>query len=354
MKAMTMKERIIAVLKGEQLDRVPFVTYNNLSAKNEDVWTEVGRENMGLLKWSNPYRIEHPNCDIVVKAVKKEGLKGEHTIITTSKGSISQVRMFDPALNSRATTEHFIKTVEDYDILCAWLEDSVVVEDFDQLAKEKQELGDDGIPLVRVNRTPFQQLWIEWVSIEDLSIHFLDHPGLMQRVIELLTHQARLVFDVIERADIDMVNFPDNITAPLIGKKNFQQYCLPLYQELSERMSERDIPVFVHMDGDLKPLWDDIGRSGIKGLDSFTPPPDNDTSAARALSMWPHMRLFLNFPSSVHMEDEKTIYKKAMEILNEVGHTGRLQIQISENVPPGYWKKSYPQIIKAINDFGKP
>jgi hypothetical protein len=43
-----------------------------------------------------------------------------------------------------------------------------------------------------------------------------------------------------------------------------------------------------------------------------------------------------------------------MEILSEAGHTGRLQIQISENVPPGVWRTSYPEIVRAIRNFGKP
>ena len=70
--------------------------------------------------------------------------------------------------------------------------------------------------------------------------------------------------------------------------------------------------------------------------------------------MWPEMRLMMNFPSSVHLQEPKKIYQRAMEILEEAGHSGRLQIQISENVPPGVWRKSYPEIVRAIRDFGKP
>jgi len=44
----------------------------------------------------------------------------------------------------------------------------------------------------------------------------------------------------------------------------------------------------------------------------------------------------------------------ARQILDEGGHSGRLQMQISENVPPGIWRKSFPQIVAAIRDFGAP
>jgi hypothetical protein len=70
--------------------------------------------------------------------------------------------------------------------------------------------------------------------------------------------------------------------------------------------------------------------------------------------MWPAMRLFLNFPSSVHLWEPEEVYGHTMSMLNEAGHTGRMQIQVSENVPPGVWQRSFPAIIRAINDFGKP
>jgi hypothetical protein len=119
-------------------------------------------------------------------------------------------------------------------------------------------------------------------------------------------------------------------------------------------LAERHVPIFVHMDGDLKPLWSAIGGSAVSGLDSLSPPPDNDTSAGAAATMWPRMRIFLNFPSSVHVMDSQTIYRTTCEILEQAGHSGRLSIQISENVPPGVWRKSFPPIIHAIEEFGAP
>ena len=150
------------------------------------------------------------------------------------------------------------------------------------------------------------------------------------------------------------MDFPDNLTSPIIGEAHFRQHCVPLYDELAQMLADRGVPVFVHMDGDLKPLWGAIGDSGVRGLDSLSPPPDNDTSAGDAVSLWPEMRAFVNYPSSVHLKSPKEVYAKTGEILEQAGHTGRLQIQISENVPPGMWKVSFPEIVRAIRDFGRP
>jgi len=153
---------------------------------------------------------------------------------------------------------------------------------------------------------------------------------------------------------VPFVNFPDNITAPVIGEANFRRYCVPLYDEMAGMLEDKGTPVFVHMDGDLKALWGAIGGSRVEGIDSLSPPPDNDTSVADAVAQWPEMRLLVNFPSSVHLASGQQVYEQAGTLLQEGGHTGRLQIQISENPPPGAWRVSYPEIVRAIMDYGRP
>lgn len=351
MKKLTMRERMLAVVHGREVDRVPFVQYNNMVAPNSDVWSEVGREEIGVLRWVCVHRVEHPNCRRREEPVERDGLKGVKTTIETPRGILTQEHFLDPTYGSASIRDHFIKSPSDYEILLAYLRHSVVEKDLDNFNRACRELGDDGLPLVYVDRTPFQQLWIWWVSIEDLCLHLADCPDLVKPCIDAMIEQQRKIFEIVAETPVDFVDFPDNITAPIIGEKNFRKYCLPLYNELGEMLAEKDIPVFMHMDGDLKPLWQAIGQSAVRGLDSLSPPPDNDTSVADARRLWPEMRLFVNFPSSVHLRCSKEIYGQAGEILQQAGHSGRLVIQISENVPPSVWRRSLPEIARAISDF---
>jgi hypothetical protein len=259
--------------------------------------------------------------------------------------------LVEPTYGTASIRKHFVKDPDDYHALCAYIEDSVVIESQDGYNRAVQELGEDGLPLVRVERTPYQQLWIQWVSMEDFAGHLQDVPDRVRSCVDAMAVEQRRVFEIVARSPIPFANFPDNVTAPVIGDANFRTYCLPYYNELAAMLAERGVPVFVHMDGDLRPLWGAISESSIGGIDSLSPPPDNDTSAGDAASQWPEMRIFLNYPSSVHLEAPETIYRHTIGILEEAGRTGRLQIQISENVPPGVWRKSFPQIIRAIRDF---
>jgi len=355
---MTMRERILAVIRGHECDRVPFVQYSGLAAPDEDIWSQLGGDSMGVIRWSAVHRLESPNCDFVHVPFERNGRRGERTTLVTPVGTLTEEKIFEPTFGTAARSKHFLTTPDDYRVLRAYLEDLVVLDDVDHYRRDLRMAGDDGVPMVAVNRTPYQQMWIQWVCLEDFCIHRAEHPDIVEECMSLLGDIQRRTFDVLLKAldavDIPFVDVPDNITAPPIGLDNFRRYCVPYYDELADMLSDRGIPVFVHMDGDLMPLRDAIRESKIGGLDSFSPWPDNDTRPGEAASMWPDMRLFMNYPSSVHLWEPAEIYEHTLGILNEIGHTGRLQLQVSENVPPHRWRVSFPEIVRAIDDFGKP
>jgi len=356
MRTMTNRERILAVIHGNPLDRVPFVQYSGLAAPDADIWAEIGRESMGLLRWTSLHRLQTPNCSGGSEDIGHEGHRAMRDTLVTPVGTLTQRRRFEPTYGTQHIYEHYVKTLADFRVLTSYFADMRVVEDLSALHANRAALGDDGLCLVNCGRTPFQQLWVQWCSLDDLVLCLADGPEIVGECIEQMTRVQRQVFEIVARSDAQLVDIGDNITAPAIGVRYFEQYCVPAYRELSGMLAERAraVPLFVHMDGGLRPLHRAIADSGVGGIDSFSPPPDDDNPIDEAVRVWPGMRLLVNFPSSVHIQPPEQVYQRAMEILEEGGHTGRLQIQISENVPPGVWRSSFPQIVRAIRDFGRP
>lgn len=358
---MNMRERMLAVVEGRPHDRVPFVQYSGLAGPDKEIWGLIGRENMGLLAWTSVHRFESPNCRFVYEDIVRDGRPGTRTILRTPEGDLSEERLTEPTFGTSAAHTHFVKEPEDYRVLMAYLRDIQVHKDLDLLIHTIKAMGEDGLPHTSLVRSPYQQLWIQWVSLQDLPIHLALFPEIMEEVVALLFEVQGKVIDtaclaIQEGTPVPYLVFPDNITAPAIGEEYFRKYCVASYEMLANRLEEigKRAPIFVHMDGDLKPLAAAIAESPVLGLDSFSPRPDNDMHVSEAVTLWPETRLCLNFPSSVHLSEPDAIFAQAMQILEEGGHTGRLQIQISENVPPGVWKKSFPEIVKAIQAFGRP
>jgi hypothetical protein len=351
-----MRERMLAVIRQQTPDRVPFVQYDGLAAPNEEVWDLVGKENIGVLRWCSAYWFEHDNCRIEREEIRIDGRQGYRNTLVTPRGELYEEKLCVPELTGvMGFRKHYVETVDDYAILRAYLNDICVRPNPERVRQAHAELAETGLPHVSLERTPFQQLWIQWVSIEQLSMHLVDAPDVVEACMEImgdvLLRAAQTIYAVADEVFIPHVVIGDNITAPLIGERRFRTYCLPYYDKVGELMAKKGIPLFVHMDGDLRPLWGAIGESAVRGLDSLSPPPDNDTSVGDALAMWPEMRVLVNFPSSVHLASPEIVYAQAREILEQGGRSGRLQIQISENTPPGAWRRSYPEIVRAIAEF---
>ncbi|MHB1356729.1 MAG: uroporphyrinogen decarboxylase family protein [Anaerolineae bacterium] len=349
-KPLTMRERLLAVIRGTPLDRVPFIMYDNL-LPNEEVWKLLGRETIGLIRWSSAHRVETPHCAFETIELEREGKRWQRITLHTPKGDLYEERAFEPVYNSSSIRKHYVQAPEDFEVLWSYLNDGIVLENYGKYYQDDKELGDAGLPMVAVERSAYQQLWVQWVGLDTLGFHFMDYPDRVQHTIDLLNQRALRIFEIVSRSPAPFIDFPDNITAPPIGPKRFAEYCVPQYNLLADMIGDRNIPVFVHMDGDLKPLWKLIAESKVRGLDSFAPAPDNDTTVAQAAAMWPDKRLFVNFPSSVHLRPAEQVREEAERILEAAGHTGRLEIQLSENVPPYAWPTSLPAIAAAIQDF---
>ena len=353
MPRVTMRERILDIIQGRKPDRVPFVMYDSILPAKE-VQAHLGRERLGLLRWSGIHRVEHPNCHFEKEEYCVGEAKWLRNTLHTPAGSIYEERAVEPAYGSSSIRKHYVQEPEDYEVLWAYLNDSAVLEDYDRCLRDQAALGDRGFPLVAVERTPWQQLWVQWAGLDHLAFHLADCPDRVQTTIEMLESRARETFEIARHSPAPLIDFPDNITAPAVGLRRFREHCVPLYDELADMLADRNMPVYVHMDGDLKPLWPAITDSKVGGLDSFSPAPDNDTTVAEAVAMWPDKRLWINFPSSVHLRSHEQVRAEAEAILQTGGHTGRLQIQISENVPYTVWRTSLPAIVDAIEAFGAP
>jgi len=355
MNEMTMRERMLAVIEGRDHDRVPLVQYWDCVAPNEDVWALVGRENMGVLHGVMLFRLESPNCKLDTEEIEVDGKTVYRTTLRTPQGTLCQEQVH--AAEGIATTKHYVATPEDLDVMLAYLRDTVVHKEIESWHDVQKKLGDDGLPHTWVNRTPYQKLWIEWTGINNLILLMADQPDRMDQVFSILFDIQRRTFEaaceVAQEVPVPYIGFPDNITAPMVGEPYFRKYCLSSYRELAGMIEDRGLDTLVacHMDGDLKPLWNAITESPLRLIDSLSPPPANDTSAADAVRLWPETRIGLNFPSPVFLSDPKTIRDTAMEILEQAGHTGKLQIQISEDPPAGTWQKGIPEIVRAIHDF---
>jgi hypothetical protein len=156
MQQMSNRSRMLAFVRGQDHDRIPFVQYTNIGGPNDEIWRVIGRNNMGLLRWSNAHRLEHPNCRWEDEEYVENGLRHLRRTLFTPTGQITEIAHFEPAYGGKAWRKHFLESAQDYRVLISYLRDVAVCEDYARVWADWNELGDDGLPLVAVQRSPYQ------------------------------------------------------------------------------------------------------------------------------------------------------------------------------------------------------
>jgi len=88
-------------------------------------------------------------------------------------------------------------------------------------------------------------------------------------------------------------------------------------------------------------------------VEAFTPYPDTDMTVREAREAWPNKTLWINFPSSVHLESTDSIAEMTRSLLREAAPGNRFIIGITEDLPPGRWQGNFETILGVCNRFGR-
>lgn len=93
---LTPRERMLALVQGRELDRVPFVIYNGVLPSDE-VIAHLGAERVGRLIWCRVHRVEHPHCHFDFEEYFIGESKWRRNTLHTPGGVLTEERAYEPA-----------------------------------------------------------------------------------------------------------------------------------------------------------------------------------------------------------------------------------------------------------------
>jgi hypothetical protein len=351
MREMTPRERVLAVLRGEPTDKVPFTIYEN---KIPQCSVERQLRNEGLcIVYRNfpPYKRVTPNCVTEMHQFEEEGRLRQRLVTRTPVGEVFEV--VEPADYTSWRVVHPFKGPEDYKILRFIEEDTQFIPCYEEFAQAQAMRGDDMLLRADVGSSPIHKLMYFVMDMEPFAIEWAENRD------EVLALEAAMRKNVIKAARVIadspsiVSNLGGNETPTVIGPKRYREHCIPLLNEVAAILGEKGKYLGTHLDGDNKAWAKDVGESGLHYIEAFSPAPDTDMSMAEAVAAWPTKKYWINFPSTVHLSGVEKVKEKAREILDAAAGTGRLIIGITEDIHPELWQKGLLAISEVINEYAK-
>ncbi|OGF51129.1 MAG: hypothetical protein A2231_00680 [Candidatus Firestonebacteria bacterium RIFOXYA2_FULL_40_8] len=285
--------------------------------------------------WGCPIHLYHWYDNEYKNVSYKTSREGEKVITTmiTPLGELQQVNML-AADGSSAKIEHYVKKVEDLEIIKYAVANTKIITRYDIVEQELKEIGELGVGDLVISRSPFGKLVHEYMGMETLVYAMADYP---EKVEEFMKFQETYDLEVVKlaaAAPVKLVIISDHSDENLIAPPYYKKYCIPYYQKVCAILHEKEKKVSSHLDGNFKGYFPYLQETGFDLMDGCTPYPMNNYKPAELMAaLGKNQYTYCGVPCTLFVQDlkEEVVLDNARSIINSL--KGKLILNIGDIMP---------------------
>ncbi|MFB3892104.1 MAG: uroporphyrinogen decarboxylase family protein [Phycisphaerae bacterium] len=235
-----------------------------------------------------------------VTEIVNDGVRNVKTIrLITPKGELVR-REGQAADGSWCPVEHFCKEMRDLEIMKAVVESVRYAPRYDTVLTAMAEMGGQGIGDLPLDRSPFGKLVHEYMGFEQTVYALYEDRAYVEEFLRLEEAKSLELVRLAAQGPEPIVIMSDHADENLISPRQYEQYCIPYYQQVTKFLHERGKIVSTHLDGNFKGFFKLLGRTGFDLLDGCTPAPMfNYEVEELASAMPPGMSAYCGVPATL-------------------------------------------------------
>ena len=311
------RERLLAALRGERVDRLPWVplldgyymTAQPLGTDILDAYREVGADVMERAVWTYGWNLSLPRDPDDLRRFEAgetvrfvdEGIAVSVRLQDESKGrmltrtyEIPGRTLAERALYTEQSpyipfpVEMLVKDSEDLEAYQYIVERRQFFPNYEAFAREDERIGDAGIATDAGPATPIQEVLQHVIGIEPFYTTFYTED--LPQVESLLRtmHKKNLeAYEIIAGSTAEVVIGYENTSVSYISPSIYEKHVSPCINDYADLLHERKKLYLTHRCGLLQGLLEIIGRERDDGVVDICPAPTGDTSLWEAKQAWP-------------------------------------------------------------------
>jgi len=298
---MTGRERLMATLRGEPVDR-PAVNFyeiggfqidpsdpDEFNVYNDSSWLpllQLAEEKSDIIRMRSSAKHRSHELDaggarsefFTTEKYVKDGCRFKRVTLTVNGRTMTSLTRRDPNLDTVWTLEHLLKNTDD---LKAYLElpDEVFAEQVDvtPLIEEDAKLGDRGIIMIDTEDPLCAAAYL--FSMEDFTVLALTEQKPFHRLLEKLSRH------IYTRTQATAEKFPGHLwriygpeyaTEPYLPPHLFKEYVVRYTGPMVGTIQKYGGFARIHCHGRIRAVLDYIAEMGPAAIDPIEPPPQGD------------------------------------------------------------------------------
>ena len=394
---MTQRERMLAAMRGQPTDEIPFAprmnlwriaqeargtTPRRLAGLNTIELAEalgVGCHSVGTISTieerlpedyalrsfgvenhpDNPYRIEIRGLPV---SYRQEG-NGYRLVVKTPAGDVTTVQEYGPELRREGISVPFmtkfpITSVDDFEPVAQVFEHLEVIPAPGAYAAFRRRMGERGVAVANglMGAGPMHHLLHDLMAQEEFFYFFSDEREALRALARRMEPFFHRLLDVVAACEAEAVlwggNYDQNITWPAF----FEEEIAPWLRIISERLHGADMLLINHTDGENHELLRLFPACGIDIGESVCPRPMTRCSLKEVRAgMGPKMGVWGGLCSIAFLKDSMSdaAFEGYLDrIFGELGTGERYLVGVSDMVPVDADLGRIDRIKERIQAFG--
>ncbi|MEW6755093.1 MAG: uroporphyrinogen decarboxylase family protein [Candidatus Latescibacterota bacterium] len=297
---MTLRERIVAVYRGETPDVVPFV----LDLSHWFYWKERRPWDLSL-SYAEPERalIDYhrhvgagfymPNLGAFHASHWPEGVRSEVTRsvqggqaqiawrLETPQGAIERARRWEERTYAWGISRWGIRTEADLRVFACAMGGRRYTPLWGNWRAWDEYVGDLGVVYLPAGYSAMGHLLHYWMGVEQVAYAAADCPGALQETVETVNANNLEMIDLLCASPAQVVIMGDNFSSDVQPPHFFARYSAPYYRQAVARLHAAGKRVAVHIDGKLRGALAMVAATGADAGDAITPGGIGGLSAAQ-------------------------------------------------------------------------
>jgi len=357
---MTIKEAMMTVYRNQMPDKPVVSIYSHYLSRGE-MERNARNNGLGIIAYvpltsqtGPPWHMRDgflskvTDVDLTSRYFYKNGALYERRTYHTPIGELSAEIGKSAGQGSEHIAKYYIHQPEDYPILEYVVRNTVFSPNFELFRRTAHELGEDGVVLGRIDRTPYQKLLIELAGAERFLMDIFMESETVEALLETMGKRYREQIEMAMDSDAEIIWIPDNVTVDMTPPENYEKYLMPHYQYCIKCAREAGKLVVVHCDGKIRPLSRYLNEIDFDAIESVSDPQiSGDMTFLEAVKAFQGKVILPNFPSNLSMSPKEVIWDY-VEDLKEQARGIPLMLQISEDLEDNSYAKVIPVILEAM------
>jgi uroporphyrinogen-III decarboxylase len=364
---MTPRERLLSILRGDQPDQVPWfgdLDYLATALVAQQIKPQDFVRSSAYLEWHRELRVGYylqgyfPFRMIydLEERLWKEGNRRYRELVTPL-GNLRECWEYLPASFAEAPVEHLVKSEEDLPALRYVYEHTAVEPDYDFAYRRKEQIGDQGVLLCYLPKSPFMHLVALEAGIESVTFIEQSVPEQFEEALAVM----KVLFDKAARIAVDcpaeVLMIPENLSSEMVGPRFFDRYMRGYQEQWVGEIRKAGKASFIHMDGTLRGLLGKEASTGVSVIEAMTPSPVGDLPVEEWAPVADNPRTILwgGIPGSFftpHVQDDE-FERHVRNVLTIMRSSPRYVLGVADQVPPDAMEYRVKWVADLVDQYGR-